>query len=108
MSPFQPIPAVNPNDPQSMARAIQVINNNFQTLVRLGNFIDPRDPTNISGGGTGLKPSGGNFTEKRQSRTVVKERIFNPQDKEQYVDVEQVTGLTFVDGQTGRTLVFKL
>lgn len=106
MSPFAPIPAAT--DLAGVMRALQVINNNFNTLVRLGNFRDPNDTRDVTGGGLGLKSAGGNFTEKRQSRTEKTERLFNPNDHEQFVDVNQITGLTFVDPQTGRTIVWKL
>jgi hypothetical protein len=104
-SQFQPIPPVNPNDPYSIMRAIQVINNNFQILNRLGNFRDPNDPNNQSSFGIKSQAEVGNFTEK--TRTKQTKRIYNPQDHEQYVDVEEITGLTFVDSKGGRTITWK-
>ena len=51
--------------------------------------------------------SPGNFTEDTSRRTSQTVRVYNPTDHSQYVDVEQITGLTFVDQNTGRTLVWK-
>ncbi len=104
-SPFQPLPAINPNDPYSLARALQVINNNINILYRLGNFRDPNDPDNQSSFGIKATSEVGNFTEVR--RTTQTKRIFNPQDKEQYVDVEQITSLEFKDSKGGRTIKWK-
>lgn len=104
-SPFQPMPAVNPNDPQSIVRALQVINNNFNILYRLGNFRDPNDPDNKTSFGIKAQSEVGNFTET--SRTKQTKRVYNPQDKEQYVDVEEITGLEFKDSKGGRTITWK-
>lgn len=95
VSQFQPIPQAS--DLPSALRALQVINNNFQTLVRLNSYLyntsDPDHPSNL-----GLQAvKVGNFTEK--SRTKQTKRVFNPNDSEQWVDVEEITSLTLSDGQ---------
>lgn len=47
------------------------------------------------------KPKLGNFTEV--SRKTKVERIYNPDDNTQYVDVEHVTSVTMGDKATGQT-----
>lgn len=81
ISNFQPIPKAT--DLPSALRAIQAITNNFYTLMKAGNF-----------------------QEQRQLRTFQTVRVFNPDDSNQWVDVQQITGLTFVDPVTGRTLTW--
>jgi hypothetical protein len=34
-------------------------------------------------------------------------RVFNPDNPDQWVDVQQITGLSFTDPVTGRTLVWR-
>lgn len=82
LAKFQPIP--KPTDLPSVIKAIQAITNNFYTLARSGNFI-----------------------ENRNLRTYQTVRVFNPENTDQWVDVLQITGLTFVDPVTGRTLVWR-
>ncbi len=82
LSAFQPIPKAT--DLQSALQAIQAITNNFYTLMKSGNF-----------------------TEVRNLRTFETVRIFNPDDTSQWVDVQQITGLTFRDPVTGRTIIWK-
>lgn len=82
LAKFQPIPKAT--DLPSALKAIQAITNNFYTLARAGNFI-----------------------ENRSLRTYQTVRVFNPEDTSQWVDVLQITGLTFVDPVTGRTLVWR-
>jgi hypothetical protein len=79
---WQPIPKAT--DLPSALRAIQAITNNFYTLSRSGNFV-----------------------EQRQLRTFETVRVFNPDDTSMWVDVQQITGLTFVDPVTGRTLTWR-
>ncbi len=56
------------------------------------------------GGGGGFSPVG-SFAEKPGSRTTVTTRIYDPNDptNETYVDVKQITGLTFAN-KTGQTI----
>lgn len=82
ISNFQPVPKAT--DLPSALRAIQAITNNFNTLLRAGNF-----------------------SELRQFRTFETVRVFNPSDSSQWVDVQQITGLVFQDPVTGRFLTWK-
>ena len=56
------------------------------------------------GGGGGFSPVG-SFAETPGSRTTVTTRIYDPNDptNETYVDVKQITGLTFAN-KTGQTI----
>ena len=56
------------------------------------------------GGGGGFSPVG-SFAESPGSRTTVTTRIYDPNDptNETYVDVQQITGLTFAN-KTGQTI----
>lgn len=82
ISLFQPVPKAT--DLPSALKAIQAITNNFNTLLKAGNFV-----------------------ENRNLRTYQTVRVFNPDDTSQWVDVLQITGLTFVDPVTGRTLTWR-
>jgi hypothetical protein len=82
MAKFQQIPKAT--DLPSALRAIQAITNNFNTLMRAGNFV-----------------------ELRQFRTFTTNRVFNPENTEQWVDVQQITGLVFQDPVTGRYLTWR-
>jgi hypothetical protein len=86
---LQPIPVAT--DLPSALKAIQAIKNNFNTLYKFtSNVINT-----------------GNFVEVRNLRTTEIVRVFNPQDSAQWVDVQQITGLTFRDPVTGRTLTWR-
>lgn len=82
LSPMQPVPKAT--DLPSALKAIQAITNNFNTLM-----------------------NGGNFVEDRSRRTFTINRVFNPSDATQWVDVQQITGLVFVDPVTGRSIVWR-
>lgn len=82
LAKFQPIPKAT--DLPSAIAALQAITNNFNTLLRAGNFV-----------------------EQRQLRTFQTVRVSNPDNAEQWVDVLQITGLTFMDPVTGRTLIWR-
>lgn len=43
------------------------------------------------------------LTEDRGSRVVKTVRVYNPQDKEQYVDVQQINRMVFKDAKSGET-----
>ncbi len=47
----------------------------------------------------------GNFVESNRTTQVV--RIYNPNDSSQWVDVEEITGLTMTDKKSGQSWVFK-
>lgn len=81
LAKFQPIPKAT--DLPSALKAIQAITNNFYTLSKAGNFV-----------------------EQRNLRTYQTVRVFNPDDPNQWVDVLQITGLSFIDPVTGRTLLW--
>ena len=64
----------------------------------------PGAPGEVGGGGGGFSPVG-SFAESPGSRTTVTTRIYDPNDptNETYVDVNQITGLTFAN-KTGQTI----
>lgn len=93
---MQPIPRAT--DLASALRAIQAITNNFNTLIRAQNV---NNTTNLTSG------KSGDFKEISSARTTKTVRVYNPDDKEQFVDVKQITGLVFLDGVTGRTLTWQ-
>jgi hypothetical protein len=83
-------------DLQSAINAINAIRRIMQTL------IQPPHP--VSGGITGFKlQQGRGFQEVRQRRVTRRVRIFNPQDKSQWVDVDQIVGMVMADPITGQT-----
>ena len=71
-----------------------------------GTIGAPGAPGTVGGGGGGFSPVG-SFAETPGSRTTVTTRIYDPNDptNETYVDVKQITGLTFAN-KTGQTIVW--
>lgn len=51
------------------------------------------------------KQVGGRFIEISRTNKIV--RVYNPQNKQQYVDVKQIVALTMKDKYTGETWVWK-
>jgi hypothetical protein len=79
LAKLQPIPRAT--DLPSAIKAIQALTNNFNLA--------------------------GNYVEQRQLRTYTTNRVFNPDDTTQWVDVLQITGLVFLDRVTGKTIVWR-
>lgn len=60
-----------------------------------------------AGGGTiARKKNDANFKELKVKRVYATTRVFNPQNSNQYVDVKQITGLTFQDPITKQEIVW--
>jgi hypothetical protein len=112
LSTFQPVPKAT--DLASALKAIQALSNNMTMLLQSGAFPlspgwDQFYPPFPGGGGAGSKPpqKEGNFVELRPKRIVKKVKIYNPDDREQWVEVEQIVGLTFQDPKSGRTISWR-
>ena len=92
-----------------LASAIKAINAIAQTVNIIVNNGVPSNPGGVNPGGgfTSNPAQNANFNEIRAQRISQTQRIYNPQDKTQYVDVNQITGLTFLDPQTKQTLIWK-
>lgn len=89
--------------------ALQAINALRQTINIIINNTTPSNPGGSPGGGfkSQNQPNPqANFTEIRANRVTQTVRVFNPQDHNQFVDVQQITGLTFLDPQTKQTIVW--
>jgi hypothetical protein len=82
INPFESIPKAV--DLPSAIKAINAITNNFNTLARFGNYI-----------------------ENRNVRAYQIVRVFNPLNTAQWVDVQQIVGLQFIDPVSGRTIVWQ-
>lgn len=102
--PITPMAIPIATDLQSL---IQAVNAMRQILLNLN---IPSNNTGTNGGGfIANNPNGNpnkqaNFQEVVQKRVTQKIRVFNANDKTQYVDVQQITGLTFVDPANGQTI----
>lgn len=104
-----PAPSAEPNSPRlptipvatDLASAIAAINALRQIVQALTNQI----PVNTLGrqGAVKTQPS---LKEQVSKRTTEMVRVFNPQDKSQFVDVEQINHLQFQDASSGQTLVW--
>ena len=81
----------------------QVPSNSDTGVNNPGPIGAPGAPGAVGGGG-GFSPVG-SFAETPGSRTTVTTRIYDPNDptNETYVDVNQITGLTFAN-KTGQTI----
>lgn len=102
--PLQLPPIPIATDLQSALAAINAMRQNIMALLgqiaqsqqgRGGGFIanNPNNPSKAA-----------NFVEVLPLRVTQKIRVYNANDKTQYVDVQQITGLTFVDPQTQQTI----
>jgi hypothetical protein len=97
---------------RDLPSAISAVNNlrsfmyNMLNPSRGGNGAGP-------GGGFKIKPSKRSQNQKKIprwreiNRTVRKRRIYNPQDREQYVDVEEITMLVMQNDLTHEVWVWK-
>lgn len=112
------IPVANPNDPNSMAAAINGLRQAYYA------------ERNGTPGDNGASPRGNNPQQSKATkgqqkpqqkpkqkntsdfvetgRTKQKVRIFNPDDHTQWIDIEQITSLTLVNQVTGETWFWKL
>lgn len=103
------IPVPNPIDLQSALKAIQALRQNLMIMqnymIRNNTLVEPVNIFNAFGQSAAQKPTKANsFTEiHRQTKTT---RIFDPNDKTVFVDVEQVTSLTLQDKTTQQTLTW--
>lgn len=103
--PLPPLPIANSGNLVNTVNAIR------QVVQQLGSPATLPKGNNHSGTNTGQS---GNKQSKQktsrwseQSRTTSKVRVYNPDDHEQYVDVEQINQLTMVDKITGATWVWR-
>jgi hypothetical protein len=109
----QPDPRTAPSIPRAhdLDSAIRAINAIADYLRWLNNMLSQNNHRpNPSGGGgsTNSKKNSnkvGKYTEVSRSTKTV--RIYNPNDKSQYVDVEQIYALNFQDNKTGETWTWK-
>ena len=113
-----PQPVVQPSPPAlpaipvatNLATAIQAINVMRQTINTMNNNIPPNNQnnqnTNINGFTTKQNqqqntPQKSGFVQVSVVKNTV--RITNPDNPDQYVDVEQITGLTMQNPVTGQS-----
>jgi len=66
----------------NLTQIINIVNNNFANLIK------------------------GNFKENRALRQSTITRIFDPSNHNVYVDVRQITSVTWENNQTGQTVVW--
>ena len=96
----QPQPKTLPTVPeatdlQSALTAINAIRRILQTITH--------QPPQRPGGISKFKPSQQRgFQEIKQRRVYKRVRVYNPQDKSQYVDVQQIVSMTMADPATGQ------
>lgn len=67
----------------TLQQLIRIVNNNFTNLVK------------------------GNFAENRALRQSTVTRIYDPSDHASFVDVRQITSVTWVNNQTGQTVTWQ-
>lgn len=84
-----------------LASAIKAINTLTQIVQQITNQVG----SSSGGGGASVKTA--NFSEDKSKRTTIITRVFNPTDKTQFVDVKQITGLTFHNPVTKQTITWK-
>ena len=89
-------------DLQSLIQAV----NTIAQIIRTMNNQDPGPGQRITGLTVNNEPKKhrSDFHEVVQKRIVQKVRVYNPQNHKQYVDVNQITGLTFANKLTGQQI----
>lgn len=80
---------------QSMGDALNALRQQVQRQAQANKSPNKNNPQ---------KP--GDFTEQKGSRVTSKHRIFNPKDKEQYVDITQIDAITW-QNQQGQKITWK-
>lgn len=91
----------------NLLSAIQAINAMRQLIIVMLGQISPNgQPTPGGGFSSNLPPDPkkANFKEVRAARQTTTMRIYDPTNRNNYVDVQQITGLTFIDPLTSQTI----
>jgi hypothetical protein len=83
---------------------IQAVNTIAQILRSMNNQQDLGPPQRLTDATVNSKKHRSDFHEVVTKRVVKKVRVFNPQNKSQFVDVKQITGLTFANKLTGQQI----
>ena len=85
---------------------IQAVNTITQILRSMNNQQDG-GPQRFTDATVNSKKKRSDFHEVVKKRIVKKVRVFNPQNKSQFVDVKQITGLTFANKLTGQEITWE-
>lgn len=89
----------------TLQQAIRIMNENFQQII---NNFGPSFPTpanpNPFNQNQNVSPGKQDWNEVTRKVAVV--RVFNESDRTQFVDVEQINGLTMKNKKTGETWVW--
>lgn len=95
-----------PTDLPSAIQAIKALRAAvMQLTARTGG--PPPNPFKPQYNGFTSKKTTSRWSELSQDRVVKKVRVFNPNDKTQFVDVEQINGVTMQDQLTGEKWTWK-
>lgn len=112
-----PLPSAEPQTPTlpaipvatNLASAIQAVNILSQIVQAMTNQSAAQS-AGFSGGFTGPKKkpakNNSNFQELTAKRTTTTTKIYDPKDNTVYVEVKQITGLTFVNKVTGQEITW--
>lgn len=109
----QPGGVQNPSIPiaTDLQSALAAINAMRMILMRLAN-LQPRFDGSGQGRGGRIGGGGGNNKNKKPgrwnevSRVTKKEKVYNPDDKEQFVEVERMNRLVMQDSITGEQWIW--
>jgi hypothetical protein len=115
---INPAPPVFPSKPlvlpaipvaTDLASLIAAVNALRQAFIAMNGQVNPNNTPGSPGGGftanwpANKQGKANSFTEVRPQRVTTTNRIYDPNNKQNYVDVQQITGLTFVDPTTQQT-----
>lgn len=104
-------PSSIPNIPPAtdLASAIAAINALRAAVMALAGRQQSRPPQPWTPQINNFQSTNSNtrWQEDRKVRVTQVVRVFNPKNKKQYVDVEQINGLTFADQKTGEKFQWK-
>ncbi len=96
----QPSPQELPSIPVAQAN-VQSLTASVNAMRQVINYITGRQGPQGPQGTSGSPSKPARWTEASRSTGTV--RIYNPDDKTQFVDVEQINQLTMKDGVTGES-----
>ena len=115
-APQQEQPPLPPMPVATNTNLVDAVNSIRQVVQQLGSPKTLPKGNNNSGSQNGQRGQSQKQNNKakqhpsrwmEKSRVTVKVRVYNPDDHEQYVDVEQIDQLTMIDQITGATWVWQ-
>lgn len=99
------LPSIPPAGP-SIESLVRTVNTMRQTIMILSGQQGSQGRPGEPGKNGQNNNAKGQWTENKQARVTEKVKIYNPSDTSQFVEVDRVNALQFVNKDTGQTWVW--